>query len=64
MTTIPMLEIREKNGSNGKATYERDYLVFTRLQTYKDESRKDCEQSLRDHLDDLINQLVIMRACV
>lgn len=64
MTNIPILEIREKNGSNGKTTYERDHLVFTRLQTYGEESRAECEQARRDHLDDLINQLIIMRACV
>ena len=61
---IPELAVRLKDGSNGKKTVERDYLVFTKLQTYDDQSKETADQALRDHLDDLINQLVIMRACV
>lgn len=61
---IPQLEIRLKDGSNGQKTVERDYLVFTKLQTYDHQNRQEADQALRDHLDDLINQLVIMRACI
>lgn len=61
---IPQLEVRLKDGSDGKKNFERDYLVFTKLQTYSESSKESADQALRDHLDDLINQLVIMRACV
>lgn len=61
---IPQLAVRLKDGSNGKKTIERDYLVFTKLQTYDDQTKESADQALRDHLDDLINQLIIMRACV
>lgn len=64
MSVLPQLEIRLKDGSNGQKTVERDYLVFTKLQTYDDQDKQTADQALRDHLDDLINQLVIMRACV
>lgn len=61
---IPELAVRLKDGSNGHKTVERDYLVFTKLQTYDDRDKQSADQALRDHLDDLINQLIIMRACI
>lgn len=64
MSVLPQLEVRLKDGSDGKKTVERDYLVFTKLQTYDDQTKQSADQALRDHLDDLINQLIIMRACV
>lgn len=61
---IPDLAVRLKEGSDGKKNIERDYLVVTKLQTYDDQNAESAAQALRDHLDDLINQLVIMRACI
>lgn len=61
---IPQLAVRLKDGSNGRKTVERDYLVFTKLQTYDDQTKESADRALRDHLDDLINQLIVMRACI
>lgn len=64
MVTIPQLGVRLRGGSNGKPTVERDYLEFTRLTHYDCETETEAREKIRAEIDDYINQLIIMRACV
>lgn len=61
---IPQLGVRLRGGSNGKSTVERDYLEFTRLTHYDCETEPEAREKIRAEIDDYINQLIIMRACV
>lgn len=61
---IPELGVRLRGGSDGKPTVERDYLEFTRLTHYDCETEPEAREKIRAEIDDYINQLIIMRACV
>lgn len=61
---IPQLGVRLRGGSDGKPTVERDYLEFTRLTHYDCETEPEAREKIRAEIDDYINQLIIMRACV
>ncbi len=61
---IPQLGVRLRGGSNGKPTVERDYLEFTRLTHYDCETEPEAREKIRAEIDDYINQLIIMRACL
>ena len=61
---IPQLGVRLRSGSNGKPTVERDYLEFARLTHYDCETEPEAREKIRAEIDDYINQLIIMRACV
>lgn len=64
MVTIPQLGVRFRGRSDGKPTVERDYLEFTRLTHYDCETEQEAREKIRAEIDDYINQLIIMRACV
>lgn len=61
---IPPLGVRLRGGSDGKPTVERDYLEFTKLTHYDCETEPEAREKIRSEIDDYINQLIIMRACV
>lgn len=64
MKQIPQLGVRLRAASDGKHTVERDYLVFTTLTHYDCNSEDEARKAIRAEIDDYINQLIIMRACV
>lgn len=64
MTSLPLLEIRLKDGSDGHKTVERDYLVFTKLQRYDSHSESDARDKTISDIDNLITQLLVIRACL
>jgi len=61
---IPQLEIRLRDGSNGKQTVEREYLTFTKLQCYDSQAVEQAREKTIAEIDDYINQLIIIRACI
>ena len=61
---IPQLGVRLRGGSDGKPTVERDYLEFTRLTHYDCETEPEAREKIRAEIDEYINQLIIMRACI
>lgn len=64
MKSIPLLRIKSRNGSNGVPTIERDYLSFTVLQCYDSNTESEAKAKLTEEIDDIINQLLVIRACL
>lgn len=62
---VPNLSVRVRDSSGvGNDTIEYDYLSFVPLTNFECRTETEAREALHAHLDDLINQLIIMRACV